>query len=75
MHLLVLIAYLTGCLLPQEEVAAESESEDEEQQIYNPLKLPMGWDGKPIPYWLYKLHGLGQVLLYLSISRHPVTFL
>ncbi|RKP28030.1 hypothetical protein SYNPS1DRAFT_11806, partial [Syncephalis pseudoplumigaleata] len=18
-----------------------------------------GWDGKPIPYWLYKLHGLG----------------
>lgn len=28
--------------------------------IYNPLKLPMGWDGKPIPYWLYKLHGLNQ---------------
>lgn len=22
-------------------------------------KLPMGADGKPIPYWLYKLHGLG----------------
>nr|CAG8436373.1 5588_t:CDS:2 [Entrophospora candida] len=21
--------------------------------------LPLGWDGKPIPYWLYKLHGLG----------------
>ena len=20
----------------------------------------MGWDGKPIPYWLYQLHGLGQ---------------
>jgi splicing factor 3A subunit 3 len=20
---------------------------------------PTGWDGKPIPYWLYKLHGLG----------------
>jgi splicing factor 3A subunit 3 len=20
----------------------------------------MGWDGKPIPYWLYKLHGLGK---------------
>ncbi|GBG69402.1 hypothetical protein CBR_g4095 [Chara braunii] len=38
----------------------ESESDDEEQHIYNPLKLPMGWDGKPIPYWLYKLHGLGQ---------------
>ena len=27
--------------------------------IYNPLKLPLDWDGKPIPYWLWKLHGLG----------------
>jgi len=30
-----------------------------EERIYNPLKLPLAWDGKPIPYWLYKLHGLG----------------
>ncbi|CAN1751173.1 Splicing factor SF3a60 homolog [Linum perenne] len=44
----------------EEDLQAESESDDEDQQIYNPLKLPMGWDGKPIPYWLYKLHGLGQ---------------
>ncbi|XP_039116531.1 splicing factor SF3a60 homolog [Dioscorea cayenensis subsp. rotundata] len=44
----------------EEELPADTESDDEEQQIYNPLKLPMGWDGKPIPYWLYKLHGLGQ---------------
>ncbi|KAJ4705844.1 splicing factor 3A subunit 3-like [Melia azedarach] len=44
----------------QEETQVDTESDDEEQQIYNPLKLPMGWDGKPIPYWLYKLHGLGQ---------------
>ncbi|GAA5931234.1 hypothetical protein JCM3775_004971 [Rhodotorula graminis] len=35
------------------------EDEDDEARIYNPLKLPLGWDGKPIPYWLYKLHGLG----------------
>ncbi|EGZ16220.1 hypothetical protein PHYSODRAFT_508363 [Phytophthora sojae] len=35
------------------------EAEDEEEQLYNPLNLPLGWDGKPIPYWLYKLHGLG----------------
>ncbi|KAL4399087.1 Pre-mRNA-splicing factor Sap61 [Malassezia pachydermatis] len=28
------------------------------EKIYNPLKLPMGWDGKPIPFWMYKLHGL-----------------
>jgi splicing factor 3A subunit 3 len=35
---------------------------DEEEKIYNPLKLPLAWDGKPIPYWLYKLHGLGVEL-------------
>ncbi|CDR95481.1 splicing factor 3a protein, putative [Babesia bigemina] len=37
-----------------------SSGEEEEQPIYNPLNLPLGWDGKPIPFWLYKLHGLGQ---------------
>lgn len=38
----------------------EDESdEDDEGRIYNPLKLPLAWDGKPIPFWLYKLHGLG----------------
>ena len=36
----------------------EEEEEEEEEEVYNPLKLPLGWDGKPIPYWLYKLHGL-----------------
>ena len=39
----------------------ESDSGDEER-VYNPLKLPLAWDGKPIPYWLYKLHGLGVEL-------------
>ncbi|CEM09068.1 unnamed protein product [Vitrella brassicaformis CCMP3155] len=37
----------------------EEEGSDAEKPIYNPLNLPLGWDGKPIPYWLYKLHGLG----------------
>src|SRR5690606_27064350 len=37
----------------------EDEDEDDEGPLYNPLNLPLGWDGKPIPYWLYKLHGLG----------------
>ncbi|KAJ5669865.1 hypothetical protein N7462_010935 [Penicillium macrosclerotiorum] len=36
-----------------------SDDDDDEDRIYNPLKLPLAWDGKPIPYWLYKLHGLG----------------
>ncbi|KAJ1329663.1 splicing factor 3A subunit 3 [Microdochium nivale] len=37
----------------------EEEDEDDDDKLYNPLKLPLAWDGKPIPYWLYKLHGLG----------------
>lgn len=37
----------------------EDSGSDSEEKIYNPLKLPLAWDGKPIPYWLYKLHGLG----------------
>jgi len=32
--------------------------DDEDDIPYNPKNLPLGWDGKPIPYWLYKLHGL-----------------
>ncbi|KAF8897746.1 hypothetical protein BD779DRAFT_1432102 [Infundibulicybe gibba] len=44
--------------VPSGDAGAEEE-EEEEERIYNPLKLPLGWDGKPIPYWLYKLHGLG----------------
>ncbi|KAL7896661.1 hypothetical protein HDV63DRAFT_378243 [Trichoderma sp. SZMC 28014] len=42
---------------PTEE--ADGEGEDGEEKIYNPLKLPLAWDGKPIPFWLYRLHGLG----------------
>ncbi|KAK9728721.1 Pre-mRNA-splicing factor sap61 [Basidiobolus ranarum] len=42
-----------------EEVEVEDSDSEDEERIYNPLKLPLGWDGKPIPYWLYKLHGLG----------------
>lgn len=33
---------------------------DEEAPVYNPKDVPLGWDGKPIPYWLYKLHGLNH---------------
>ncbi|KAJ5716590.1 hypothetical protein N7493_008501 [Penicillium malachiteum] len=38
---------------------AGEESDDDDERISNPLNVPLGWDGKPIPYWLYKLHGLG----------------
>ena len=46
---------------------APSDSEEEDEFVYNPLKLPLGYDGKPIPYWLYKLHGLNQV----RSPQHP----
>uniref|UniRef100_A0A7S0QT94 Matrin-type domain-containing protein n=1 Tax=Pyramimonas obovata TaxID=1411642 RepID=A0A7S0QT94_9CHLO len=46
--------------LEEEEWVEEEADSDEEEAIYNPLKLPLGFDGKPIPYWLYKLHGLNQ---------------
>ncbi|KAH6850682.1 hypothetical protein B0I37DRAFT_324025 [Chaetomium sp. MPI-CAGE-AT-0009] len=38
----------------------EEEQDDGDDKLYNPLKLPLAWDGKPIPFWLYRLHGLGQ---------------
>ncbi|KAF2125572.1 splicesome-associated protein [Dothidotthia symphoricarpi CBS 119687] len=44
---------------PETGAKEEDEDSDGEDKIYNPLKLPLAWDGKPIPYWLYKLHGLG----------------
>ncbi|KNC75756.1 hypothetical protein SARC_11726, partial [Sphaeroforma arctica JP610] len=45
----------------QDDFDADSDGDnddDEDKAIYNPKNLPLGWDGKPIPYWLYKLHGL-----------------
>ncbi|GMI30984.1 hypothetical protein TeGR_g13707 [Tetraparma gracilis] len=41
-------------------VEVKEDDSDEEEEIYNPKNLPLGWDGKPIPVWLYKLHGLNK---------------
>lgn len=38
----------------------DEDSDDEDAPIYNPKGVPLGWDGKPIPYWLFKLHGLNH---------------
>ena len=38
----------------------ESSESDDDRPPYNPMNLPIGWDGKPIPYWLYKLNGLNK---------------
>lgn len=56
MELETLLAEPESIGLEREE---EESDEDDEGRIYNPLKLPLAWDGKPIPFWLYKLHGLG----------------
>ncbi|KAK0413708.1 hypothetical protein QR680_006955 [Steinernema hermaphroditum] len=40
------------------EVVEEESDHEEQGVIYNPKNVPLGWDGKPIPFWLYKLHGL-----------------
>merc|ERR1711879_1125169 len=43
-----------------EDIAPISMDFEDDEYVHNPLKLPMGPDGKPIPYWLYKLHGLNR---------------
>jgi splicing factor 3A subunit 3 len=50
----------------QEAAEAEPDLEDDEEKedeldakIWNPKGLPLDVTGKPIPYWLWKLHGLG----------------
>lgn len=42
-----------------EDSDVESSSESEEEVRMTKENYPVGWDGNPIPYWLYKLHGLG----------------
>ncbi|KAL0228640.1 hypothetical protein GEMRC1_013260 [Eukaryota sp. GEM-RC1] len=49
----------------QERIKLEGYKEFDEQDmkeevIYNPKGLPLDFDGKPIPYWLYKLQGLSK---------------
>ena len=37
-----------------------SDDDDLPPSLANPKHLPLGADGKPIPYWVYKLQGLNQ---------------
>ncbi|KAH6626496.1 hypothetical protein B0J18DRAFT_142516 [Chaetomium sp. MPI-SDFR-AT-0129] len=45
---------------PQNREEEDEDRDEGDDKFYNPLKLPLAWDGKPIPFWLYRLHGLGQ---------------
>ena len=38
----------------------DSDGDSEDGPVHNPLKLPLGWDGKPIPFWMYRLYGLNE---------------
>ncbi|CAF5161000.1 unnamed protein product, partial [Rotaria sp. Silwood1] len=42
------------------DISDDDSGPEDDGLIYNPKNLPLGWDGKPIPYWLYKLHGLNM---------------
>lgn len=57
------LTLLPAARKPTQKGADGNESDDSDSdksdKPYNPLNLPMGWDGKPIPFWLYRLHGLG----------------
>lgn len=43
----------------ESDVVESSDTEDEGPKVTKST-LPNGWDGKPIPLWLFKLHGLGK---------------
>lgn len=44
-----------------EEQPPEDDNDDDETPVrMTKLHYPVGWDGQPIPYWLYRLYGLGQ---------------
>lgn len=43
-----------------EDGGGSDDDSDDDAPIYNPKGVPLGWDGKPIPYWLFKLHGLNH---------------
>lgn len=43
-----------------DEHEGDGDEEDDEfdEKLYNPLNLPIGPDGRPMPFWLYKIKGL-----------------
>ena len=45
----------------------------QEKPIYNPLNLPLGWDGKPIPYWLYKASASTPTLELPFATAKPIS--
>lgn len=46
----------------ESQINHDSTEEENIDKSFNPLKLTHGSDGKSIPYWLFKLHGLNQTI-------------
>lgn len=36
----------------------DDDDDNDDAPVFNPMNIPLGADGKPIPYWLYKIKGL-----------------
>lgn len=51
-------AFATGGMGYERAIEKVAREHDTSDKVHNPLKLPLGWDGKPIPFWMYKLQGL-----------------
>lgn len=64
-HLVAKYAKLPGELEAEldEDSEVESESESEEEVRMTKENYPVGWDGNPIPYWLYKARTLSSAEL------------
>lgn len=39
---------------------SEKQQDEIDDIVYNPKNVPLGLDGKPIPYWMFKLHGFDK---------------
>jgi len=46
--------------MEEDDILEEYDEEEEDEIRLTKQNYPVGWDGNPIPYWLYRLHGLGQ---------------
>lgn len=53
--------FFYSLFLEDEDDKVESDSSEEEEVKMEKANYPVGWDGNPIPFWLYKLHGLGML--------------
>jgi splicing factor 3A subunit 3 len=50
--------YGSKLVLTKANNGGDDDDDDDDAPIYNPKNVPLDWDGKPMPYWLFKLHGL-----------------